>query len=194
MPGRESAARLENEDSTAAAHAAKVVKAEVYYTLVAPTLLQQMPIDVLTDFGNFSMGQLASPSQYLGRSDVLEKVVAKFAPENDEAIWSVGEKRGDGFIGLQSRMQIHSRDENGIRGEIEILKLLPKDASMAVTPEIHSSPFAVRTGSALVISLAIARFRPPARSLASTNKFFRMFRTTDFLENNSQFVMYVVFE
>lgn len=176
--------------------AAKAPRAKVTYTLVQQNLLQQMPVEVFEGFGDFKIGMLRNPAQYIAKSDELESTEIKFDNENAETQWLAGERSGDSILGLQNRLALHGSEDGVVRGEVEILRMLPDEGGSSISPQAYGPvQFAVPTGTALVISLNLPRSQLPARSLASSaSKFFRMFRTTDFMQKHSQFVMYIVFE
>lgn len=175
---------------------AKQPRAKVTYTLVSQNLLQQMPIEPVEAFGDFKVGILKNPAAFISKTDELESTDVKFENENSENMWLAGERPGDSFLGLQNRVALHGQEDGHLRGEIEILRMLPDEGSQNVTPQVYGPlPFVVQPGSALVVSINLPRGQLPARSLASTSsKFFRMYRTTDFLNKRSQFVMFIVFE
>ncbi len=175
---------------------AKTLKIKAYYTLVPSNLLNQIQMEQpIVQFGPvFRMGQIRNASQIIAKADVLDSAEVKFEGESNEVTWIAGDRVADGFLGLQNHLVVHNQDDGTYRGEIEILRALPEDASQTVTPVSFSGEFATTSGSAVMVSMVLPRFQPPPRSIASASKFFRFYRTTDFVSKNSEFVMFLVFE
>lgn len=183
-------------ESESRAVVAKPVKVKAYYTLISSTLLNQIQFDQpIIQFGPvFRMGQVRNASQVIAKADVLDTTDVKFEGESSEATWIAGDRIADGFLGLQNHIVVHSQEDGTFRGDLEVLRALPEDANQTVTPVSFSGEFAAAPGSAVMISMVLPRVQPPARSMASASKFFRFYRTTDFLSKNSEFVMFLTFE
>lgn len=190
---------MTSAETTAAAKepVAKQIKFKTYYTLVPNAMLNSIQVEQpIIQFGPvFRMAQVRNAAQVISKTDILETTDLKVEPGSSDVNWLAGERVGDGFIGLQSQMSVHPNEYGGgYRGEIEVLRALPEDASQSITPVSFSGEFQALPGSAVMITMILPRVQPPARSMASTSKFFRFYRTTDFVSKNSEFVMFIVFE
>lgn len=172
------------------------IKVRVYYALISTQLLAQLPIEHPMEFGTMRMGTLKDFKQLLPKLDIVDEAQIRIEPEANESTWLTGERVGDTFVGLQGRVAIHARDEQGLRGEIEILRSLAEDKSQTVNARVYGpAPFAANPGSVVLMSIDIPRERPPAAAMSSTVKFFRIFKMTDFMnEQRSQFVMFFSFD
>lgn len=179
---------------------AKELKLKVHYLLVSKSNLNRFLIEAqnnpgFIDFGEARMGTLRSATALLNASDSLEIVEKTVEVEGPEVIWNVGGPVSEYQPGITSKINVVSKDSLALRGEFEMLKAFYDGRDRSGNPALKAFgpvQFEMAPKAALLLSMVL-----PAVEQSSTptaNGFLRIFRMTDFLQGQSEFVILVEFD
>lgn len=145
------------------------------------------------DFGEVKMGVIKNSASLLTGMDNLETIEKTVALEGPELIWHVGEKSENG-VGMTAKVMITGRDNQSLRGEIEILKSFYEGTDRGAGPTLKvfgPAEFEVAPKSSLFLTMMLPTV---AQSENATTGFMRLFQMNNFLQRQSEFVLVIDFE
>ncbi len=174
------------------------VRLKIQYVLAAKASVQRLLQEgqshaSFIDFGDVRMGVVKNAAAYLAGLDSLESIDKSAEVEGSEILWHTGEK-GENSVGITSKIAIQSRDNQSIRGEIEVLKTFFEGRDRSNGPSLKSfgpAQFEVAPKSSLFLVMNLPLF---AQSETVTTGFMRLFQMNNFLQRQSEFVLIIDFE
>lgn len=182
------------------ANPAKEIKLKVHYLLVSKNNLNRFLAEAqnnpgFIDFGEARMGTLRSATALLNASDSLEIVEKTVEVEGPEVIWNVGGSVNEYQPGITSKINVVSKDSLALRGEFEMLKAFYDGRDRSGNPALKAFgpvQFEMAPKAALLLSVVLPQVEQS--STPTANGFLRLFRMTDFLQGQSEFVILIEFD
>lgn len=176
---------------------AREVKMKVHYVLapraaVARLVQEAQNQPSFVDFGDVKMGTVRNATSALSGMDPLESLEKTAEIEGAEVLWHVGEK-GENGIGITSKLSLINRDNQGIHGEIEILKVFHESSERGNPPTLKPfgpAQFEIAPKTSLILTMLL----PTVPQSETATGFMRLFQMTNFLNRQSEFVMIIDFE
>lgn len=175
------------------------LKLKVHYVLaprsaVARLLQEAQTHPSFVDFGDVRMGVIKNSATSLSGMDSLETIEKTAEVEGSEIIWFAGDKSVENGVGVTSKLTLLGRDNQGIRGEIEVLKAFFESRERGSGPTLKPfgpAQFELAPKSSLFLKMSLP---PVAQSESATTGFMRLFQMTNFLQGQSEFVMIIDFD
>lgn len=175
------------------------LKVKVQYLLAPRNTVQRLAHEAQNqpgylEFGDLRVGVIKNSAHNLTGVDTLETVDKVVEVEGNELIWFVGEKPAETGAGMTAKLAILSRDNQGIRGEIELRNSFFESRDRSAGHSIRGVgpvQFEVPPKSSLFLTMNLPTF---AQSETATTGFMRLFQMTNFLQRQSEFVMMIDFD